>query len=100
MAGFSVNIEAKTKQNPHAEGDPFIRVDSGEGEAIVGGERHRLSDGVAVVIPAGAEHNVVNTSTTEPLRLYTIYSPPEHPHGTIHRTKKEAEQYERARHGE
>lgn len=129
MAGFSVNIEAKTKQNPHyrevlytaphsqlvvmtlqpgeeigtethAEGDQFIRVESGEGEAIVGGERHRLSDGVAVVIPAGAEHNVVNTSTTEPLRLYTIYSPPEHPHGTIHRTKKEAEQYERARHGE
>jgi len=44
-----------------------------------------------VVIPAGTEHNVINTSTTKPMRLYTIYSPPEHPKGTIHRTKQEAE---------
>jgi mannose-6-phosphate isomerase-like protein (cupin superfamily) len=50
------------------------------------------------VIPSGAEHNVVNTSKSEPLRLYTIYSPPEHPHGTVHRSKQEADEYERAHH--
>ncbi len=83
----------------HEDGDQFIRVESGKGEAILDGERHALSDGVAVVIPAGAEHNVVNTSTTEPLRLYTVYSPPEHPDGTVNRTKKDADEYERRRHG-
>ncbi len=128
MAGYSVNIEAKTLENEdfrrvlftaphsqlvvmtlrpgeeiglerHEDGDQFIRVEAGRGEAILDGERHALSDGVAVVIPAGAEHNVVNTSTSEPLRLYTVYSPPEHPDGTVHRTKQEAEAYERTRHG-
>ena len=83
----------------HEDGDQFIRVEAGEGEAIIDGERHPLGDGTAVVIPAGTEHNVVNTSTSEPLRLYTIYSPPEHPDGTVHRTKQEADAYERAHHG-
>jgi mannose-6-phosphate isomerase-like protein (cupin superfamily) len=83
----------------HGDGDQFIRVESGQGEAIMDGERHSLSDGVAVVIPAGAEHNVINTSPTEPLRLYTVYSPPQHPDGTVSRTKQEAEESERARHG-
>ena len=83
----------------HEDGDQFIRVESGQGEAIMDGERHALRDGVAVVIPAGAEHNVINTSPTEPLRLYTVYSPPQHPDGTVNRTKQEAEEYERARHG-
>jgi mannose-6-phosphate isomerase-like protein (cupin superfamily) len=55
--------------------------------AVLNGEEHPLSDGVAVVIPAGVEHNVINTSTDQPLRLYTLYSPPEHPDGTVHRTK-------------
>ena len=51
------------------------------------GRFHPLEDGVSVVIPSGVEHNVVNTSKTEPLRLYTLYGPPEHPDGTVHRTK-------------
>jgi mannose-6-phosphate isomerase-like protein (cupin superfamily) len=71
----------------HEEHDQFIRVESGAGKAILNGEEHALGDGVAVVIPAGVEHNVVNTSKGEPLRLYTLYSPPEHPDGTVHRTK-------------
>ena len=71
----------------HEEHDQFIRVEAGAGKAVLNGEEHRLGDGVAVVIPAGVEHNVVNTSSDEPLRLYTLYSPPEHPDGTVHRRK-------------
>lgn len=71
----------------HAEHDQFIRVEAGEGKALLGGQEHALADGVAVVIPAGVEHNVINTSANEPLRLYTLYSPPEHADGTLHRTK-------------
>jgi mannose-6-phosphate isomerase-like protein (cupin superfamily) len=71
----------------HEEHDQFIRIESGIGVAVLNGEEHPLSDGVAVVIPAGVEHNVINTSTDQPLRLYTLYSPPEHPDGTVHRTK-------------
>jgi mannose-6-phosphate isomerase-like protein (cupin superfamily) len=71
----------------HEGHDQFIRVESGEGVAMLDGKEHRLSDGVAVVIPSGVLHNVVNTSDDEPLRLYTLYSPPEHPDGTVHRTK-------------
>jgi len=52
-----------------------------------------------VVIPAGTEHNVINTSSSEALRLYTVYTPPNHPDGTIHKTKAEAEEYERIQHG-
>lgn len=75
----------------HEEHDQFIRVEAGRGVVMLGGKEHALSDGVAVVIPAGVEHNVINTSADSPLRLYTLYSPPEHPDGTMHRTKSEAE---------
>ena len=71
----------------HTGHDQFIRVERGEGVVVLNGTKHPLSDGVAVVIPAGVEHNVINTSRSEPLRLYTLYSPPEHPAGTVHRTK-------------
>ena len=70
--------------------DQFIRVEAGRGVAILDGVEHRLSDGVAVVIPAGTKHNVVNLSDTEELKLYTLYSPPEHRDGTIHGTKNDA----------
>ena len=70
--------------------DQFIRVEAGEGIAILDGVAHRLSDGSAVVIPAGTRHNVVNASDTEELKLYTLYAPPEHRDGTIHRTKNDA----------
>jgi mannose-6-phosphate isomerase-like protein (cupin superfamily) len=81
----------------HHDHDQFIRVESGQGEAILDGERHALKDGMAVVIPAGSLHNVVNTSSDEPLRLYTIYTPPEHPDRTINRTREDALAYERER---
>lgn len=71
----------------HAEHDQFIRVEAGHGVVTLPGERHTLYDGSAVVIPAGTQHNVINTSASQPLRLYTLYSPPEHPQGTVHHTK-------------
>ena len=71
----------------HEEHDQFIRVEAGSGVVLLNDEKHQLSDGIAVVIPAGTKHNVVNTSKTEPLRLYTLYSPPEHKDGTVHHTK-------------
>jgi mannose-6-phosphate isomerase-like protein (cupin superfamily) len=72
----------------HAEHDQFIRIEQGEGTVVLNGVKHGLSDGVAVVIPAGVEHNVINTSKDKPLRLYTLYSPPEHPDGTVQHTKR------------
>lgn len=68
----------------------FIRVEKGEGKAVLNGEEFPLSDGVAVIIPNGTMHNIVNTSGTDPLKLYTIYAPANHPPETIHTTKEEA----------
>jgi mannose-6-phosphate isomerase-like protein (cupin superfamily) len=70
--------------------DQFIRVEAGDGSAILDGVKHKISDGTAVVIPAGTKHNVVNESNTEELKLYTLYSPPEHRDGTVHKTKADA----------
>lgn len=127
MAGYIVNIERESLENDafrrvlytapnlqlvvmtlhpgeeigvetHGEGDQFIRVEGGDGEAILNGERQTLGDGTSVVIPAGVEHNIVNTSTDRPLHLYTIYTPPEHPDGTVHLTKAEADEYAKHHH--
>lgn len=75
----------------HDEHDQFIRVEAGAGVVLLDGKESALEDGSAVVIPAGTEHNVLNTSDDEPLRLYTLYSPPEHPDRTVHRTKQDAD---------
>lgn len=70
--------------------DQFFRIESGEGKVVIDGEEHPINDGTAIIVPEGAKHNVINTSTTEPLKLYTIYSPPEHRDGTVHATKADA----------
>ena len=70
--------------------DQFIRVEAGQGLAVLDDVAHRLSDGSAVIIPAGTKHNVINVSDTEELKLYTLYSPPEHRDGTVHKTKSDA----------
>ncbi len=86
-----MNLRAKEEIGEEIhELDQFIRIESGQGRAILDGVEHRLSDGVAVVIPAGTRHNVVNDSANQELKLYTLYSPPEHRDGTIHRTKSDA----------
>ena len=128
MTGFSVDIEKSTEQNGafrkvlftgpnsqlvvmtlqvgedigqerHDSVDQFIRIEKGKAVAILDGERHELEEDWAIVIPAGTLHNVINSSDDEPLRLYTVYSPPNHPDGTVHQTRAEAETYELAHHG-
>lgn len=118
MKGYVVNIEEKTQSNNyfrevlfttdksqlvvmalqpgeeigaevHAEHDQFIRIESGVGKAIMDGVESDLVDGSAVVIPAGVEHNIINTGETV-MKLYTIYTPPEHADKTVHQTKAEA----------
>ena len=74
--------------------DQFIRVEAGDGVAILDGVEHRVSDGSAVVIPAGTKHNVINISDTEELKLYTLYAPPEHRDGTVHPSKNDALEHE------
>jgi len=74
--------------------DQFIRVEKGKGKAVLDGVESVISDGYAVIVPQGALHNIINTSTTEPLKLYTLYAPPNHKDGTVHKTKDEAEEDE------
>jgi mannose-6-phosphate isomerase-like protein (cupin superfamily) len=70
--------------------DQFIRIESGQGQAILDGVVHEIADDFAIVIPAGTEHNIINTSLSKTMKLYTVYSPPEHRRDVIHRTKAEA----------
>ena len=71
--------------------DQFIRCEAGFGKAILDGVEHDISDGFAIVVPADAKHNIINTSSDQPLKLYTLYSPPNHKDGTTHVTKQDAE---------
>lgn len=127
MAGFYVDIEKRTRENDyfrevlfttplsqlvvmslqpgeeiglevHSETDQFIRVEEGEGKVSLHGAEYELRDGSAIVIPAGTEHNIINTSPKKALKLYTIYTPPNHPGGTIHETKADAETSEDQHH--
>jgi mannose-6-phosphate isomerase-like protein (cupin superfamily) len=120
MKGFKTNIERDTLKNKnfrkviytgansqlvlmslkpkeeigletHPENDQFLRFEGGTGRVVVDASKYSVKDGDAVVIPAGAKHNVINTSATDELKIYTIYSPPHHKDGTIHKTKEQAE---------
>lgn len=120
MKGFTTNIETDTLENAnfrkvlytaknmqlvlmsllpeqeigmetHMENDQFFRFETGTGKCIIDGNEYEVKDGSAVIVPAGAKHNIVNTSTTEPLRFYTIYSPAHHKDGIVRQTKEEAE---------
>jgi mannose-6-phosphate isomerase-like protein (cupin superfamily) len=85
----------------HPDHDQFIRIEAGQGRAELGPsedvveETHDVGDDWAIVIPAGVWHNVVNTGESD-LKVYSLYSPPEHPPDTVHRTKAEAEAAEEA----
>ncbi|MFA6307710.1 MAG: cupin domain-containing protein [Patescibacteria group bacterium] len=120
MKGFSTNIEQETLKNNnfrkvlytskhsqlvlmsiapgsaiglevHKDNDQFFRFESGQGKCIIDGHEYELSDGIAIVVPAGSEHNIINVSDSEALKLYTIYSPAHHKDGIIRATKEEAE---------
>lgn len=69
--------------------DQFLRIEEGRGKAIIGEKEYEIEDGTAIVVPAGTRHNIINTGNI-PLKLYTIYSPPNHRDKTIHPTKQDA----------
>jgi mannose-6-phosphate isomerase-like protein (cupin superfamily) len=74
----------------HLDNDQFFRFEKGQGKCIIDGNEYELKDGTAVVVPAGANHNIINTSDTEELKLYTIYSPAHHKDGIVRATKEDA----------
>jgi mannose-6-phosphate isomerase-like protein (cupin superfamily) len=75
----------------HAENDQFFRFESGQGLVVIDGTEYPVADGSAIVVPAGSQHNIINTSATEKLKLYTLYSPPHHKDQIVRLTKEEAE---------
>ncbi len=120
MKGFKTNIEKDTLENSkfrkvlytgvhsqlvlmslrpkeeigmetHAENDQFFRFEEGLGKVIIDGNVYEVGDGVAIVVPAGAKHNIINISDSKELKLYTIYSPAHHKDGIVRETKEEAE---------
>ena len=120
MKGFAINIEKATLENGnyrkalytgkhsqlvlmslkpkeeiglevHPDNDQFFRFEKGQGKCIIDGNEYEVQDGSAIVVPAGAQHNVINASDSEELKLYTIYSPAHHKDGVIRATKAEAE---------
>lgn len=74
----------------HDDVDQFFRFEEGEGKVVIDNTEYKVKDGSAVVVPNGSKHNVINTSKTAALKLYTIYSPPEHRDGVVHKTREEA----------
>jgi len=78
----------------HRDNDHFFRVEKGRGRCLIDGNAYELIDGDAVVVPSGAQHNIINLSDAEELKLYTIYSPPHHKDGIVRATKKDAESIE------
>jgi mannose-6-phosphate isomerase-like protein (cupin superfamily) len=75
----------------HPENDQFLRIESGEGKAVIDGSEYPFAAGFCVVVPAGAQHNIVNTSTANELKLYTVYSPAHHRLDVVEATKEIAE---------
>ena len=88
---MSIKPKGEIGLETHPENDQFLRFEGGTGRVIVDDSKYTVKDGDAVVIPAGAKHNVVNTSATEELKIYTIYSPPHHKDGIVRKTKEEAD---------
>ena len=84
----------------HSNVDQFFRIEKGEAKFVLdnGKEHHLAGNGDAVIVPAGTYHNVINGSKTEKVKLYTIYSPPNHPANTLQKTKAEADRAEAAKH--
>lgn len=74
----------------HNDNDQFFRFEKGQGTVIIDGNEYQVNDGFAVVVPAGAQHNIINTSTDQSLKIYTIYSPAHHKDGVVRVTKEEA----------
>jgi len=76
-------------EETHDDRDQFFRIEEGKGVIVIDGRRHEVQDDFAVIVPAGARHNVINSGST-PLKLYTLYGPPEHRDAVVHRTRNDA----------
>jgi mannose-6-phosphate isomerase-like protein (cupin superfamily) len=87
---MSLKPEEEIGEETHRDVDQFFRFEYGEGKVIIDGVEHQVKNGDGVIVPAGAKHNVINVSKKLDLKLYTIYSPPEHQDGIVRRTKAEA----------
>jgi mannose-6-phosphate isomerase-like protein (cupin superfamily) len=119
MKGFSTNIESATRENnnfrkvlytgkhsqlvlmslkpneeigmeTHPDNDQFFRFELGQGKCIIDGNEYSVTDGDCIIVPAGSEHNIINVSSTDDLKLYTLYSPAHHKDGIVRATKAEA----------
>lgn len=88
---MSLKPNEEIGEEVHDTLDQFFRFEEGKGKVVIEGQEFLIEGGFAAVVPAGTKHNIINASLTEPLKLYTIYSPPNHRDGTIHKTKEEAE---------
>lgn len=88
---MSLPVGGEIGLETHTENDQFFRFDGGTGKVVIDSNEYEVTDGSAVIVPAGAEHNVVNTSDSEPLQLYTLYSPPHHKDQIVRATREEAE---------
>jgi len=75
----------------HEDNDQFFRFEMGNGKVLIDGNERTVANGDAVIVPSGAQHNIINTSATESLKFYTIYSPAHHKDGVVFATKEEAE---------
>ena len=82
----------------HDSVDQFFRIEEGEAKVFIDDNEFNAKDDDVIIIPAGSKHNLINTSKDKDLKLYTIYSPPNHPDGTVNKDKKEAEEYEKEHH--
>jgi mannose-6-phosphate isomerase-like protein (cupin superfamily) len=86
---MSIEPGGEIGEEIHDDGDQFFRVEKGKGEVVIDGHRSKIEGDDAIIVPAGARHNIINTGD-KPLRLYTLYAPPEHRDGTVHVTRADA----------
>ena len=91
---MSLRPKEEIGMESHPDNDQFFRFEQGEGKCIIDGHEYALKNGTAIVVPAGAKHNIINTSAKEELKLYTIYSPAHHKDGIVRATKADAEAHE------
>lgn len=84
---MSLRPQEEIGMEVHSNTTQFIRVEEGQGIAIIDNQRYPLEDDIAIVIPPNANHNIINTHSSQPLKLYVIYTPPEHPENTLQPTK-------------
>ena len=90
LVAMSLNPGEEIGLEVHKKVDQFFRVEKGRAKVIIDGTESLVMNGAGIIVPVGSEHNLINLSTKSDLKLYNIYSPPQHKDGVIHKTKKDA----------